>query len=78
MSFFLHFGGWWLLSLAAEASDFIWVCNQEAVILPETVRGGAIYTIQIEFTFLTLELLWAPERAGCALFSFLQVESSGW
>lgn len=56
MSFFFILGGWWLLSLAAVAFDFIWVCNQEAMILPETVRG-TIYTIQIEFTFFTLELL---------------------
>lgn len=65
------------MSLAAVAFDFIWVCNQEAVILPETV-WGTIYTIQTEFTFFTLELLWAPERVGCALSGFLQVESSSW
>ena len=75
---FLHFFGWWLLSLAAVAFNFIWVCNQEAVILPETVWGGAIYTIQTEFTFFTLELLSAPEGLGQALSSFLQVSSSSW
>lgn len=45
------------MSLAAVAFYFIWVCNQEAVILPETVRG-TLYTIQTEFTFFTSELLW--------------------
>lgn len=34
------------------AFNFIWVCNQEAVILPETVQG-TIYTIRTEFTFFT-------------------------
>ena len=55
MSFFLHFGGWWLLSLAAEASDFIWVCNQEAVILPETVRGVQF----TQYKLSSLSWLWS-------------------
>lgn len=65
------------MSLTAVALDFIWVCNQEAVILPETVLG-TIYTTQAEFTFFTLEWLWAPGRAGHALSSVLQVERNSW
>lgn len=69
MPFSFILKGWWLLSLAAVVFYFILVCNQEAVILPETV-WGTIYTIQTEFAFFTWELLRTPERVAvlCPVF----------
>lgn len=53
--FFSFWGDWWLLSLAAAALIFIWICNQEAVILPESVWS----TI---FTQYKLSSLWSYSR----------------